>query len=153
MIQPLRIIHRRVFVVFAVVLPAIFIGGLRARHTWPVMAAQPFPIAGVSGSVEAEGNWRKFHIRLKSFHEGPSESVTRVQLLPQNDLAEPEVLVYWSDAAPNNSSLPDNARLLGKLDPTVSYALPEMAHGGGFLILFSAARNALLDWTDVGGHS
>jgi hypothetical protein len=152
MIQPLRIIHRRVFLVFAIVLPGIFIGGLRARRTWPVMAAQPLPIAGASGSVEADGNWRQFHIRLKIFHGEPSESVTRVQLLPQGDLAEPEVLVYWSVAEPKDSSLPDDARLLGKLDPSVSYTLPEMAHGGSFLILYSAARSALLDWTEIGGH-
>ena len=35
MIQPLRIMHRRVFLFLAIALPILFFAGIRARHRLP----------------------------------------------------------------------------------------------------------------------
>lgn len=36
MIQPLRKMHRRIFLAFALLLPALFLCGIAFRHSWPV---------------------------------------------------------------------------------------------------------------------
>jgi hypothetical protein len=77
----------------------------------------------------------------------------RVQLVPQKEIAEPEVLVYWSSVEPKSSALPDGARLLGKLEPAIFYTLPEESHDGGILVIYSAARNVVLDSTSFGGRT
>jgi len=41
MIQPLRKLHRRVFLLLAIALPLFFIAGLRARHHVPIPKAIP----------------------------------------------------------------------------------------------------------------
>ena len=35
MIQPLRKTHRAIFLVLAVLLPALFLSGIASRHWWP----------------------------------------------------------------------------------------------------------------------
>ena len=41
MIQPLRNLHRRVFLLLVIALPLFFIAGLRARHHEPAQKASP----------------------------------------------------------------------------------------------------------------
>ena len=41
MIQPLRKMHRRVFILLAIVLPVLLIAGIRARHA--VLRGDPMP--------------------------------------------------------------------------------------------------------------
>jgi hypothetical protein len=38
MIQPLRKAHRRIFLAFALLLPALFLSGIAFRHSWPTPA-------------------------------------------------------------------------------------------------------------------
>ena len=143
MIQPLRTCHRRTFVVLAVVLPALFVAGLAARR----QAAEPqaaAPDAYTLVSSDA-GHWHQRHIKINVFTNTIQPGARWVQLVPQEELREPDALVYWSDAQPSGANLPAKARLLGALDPTARYALPENAEG--FLIVYSLAHQTVVDAT------
>lgn len=53
MIQPLREVHRRTFLLLAIALPLFFFAGLRARHHEPVrkgVPRKPVSEAPISGS-------------------------------------------------------------------------------------------------------
>lgn len=52
MIQPLRKVHRRIFLAFALLLPALFLSGIAFRHRWPVSAKSNSPTLG-SAPTEA----------------------------------------------------------------------------------------------------
>jgi hypothetical protein len=41
MIQPLRKIHRRVFIILALLLPALLLGGIVFRYSWPTANRSP----------------------------------------------------------------------------------------------------------------
>lgn len=43
MIQPHRKIHRRVFFVLALLLPALFLSGIAFRYSWPTASTSPNP--------------------------------------------------------------------------------------------------------------
>lgn len=43
MTQPYREIHRRVFFVLALLLPALFLSGIVFRYSWPKANASPNP--------------------------------------------------------------------------------------------------------------
>lgn len=45
MIQPHRKIHRRVFFVLALLLPALFLSGIAFRYSWPTANTSPNPSA------------------------------------------------------------------------------------------------------------
>ena len=45
MIQPQRKIHRRIFFVLALLLPALFLSGIAFRYSWPRTNASPSPPA------------------------------------------------------------------------------------------------------------
>ena len=45
MIQPLRKIHRAVFLVLAVLLPVLFLSGIAFRHSWPAIKPNQTPPA------------------------------------------------------------------------------------------------------------
>jgi hypothetical protein len=54
MIQPLRKVHRRLFLLLAIALPLFFFAGLRARHRQPVRKAvgrKPVSVVPMSGSA------------------------------------------------------------------------------------------------------
>jgi len=45
MIQPLRKIHRAIFLVLAVLLPVLFLSGIAFRHSWPGIKPKEVPAA------------------------------------------------------------------------------------------------------------
>ena len=153
MIQPLRRIHRRAFLALAVVLPTIFVAGLRGRHTWPVAPIDNPASSGLTLLIESDEGWHTLHIRQRVFTAADEDPARRLRLEPQQVILEPEVLVYWSSHSPEGISLPEAARLLGKFDPAGIYLLPGSVDEGGFLLLFSNARQSVLDWAPVGGRS
>jgi hypothetical protein len=53
MIQPLRKTHRGIFLVLALLLPALFLSGIVFRHSWP--AAKPEQAKGAQASPTRAG--------------------------------------------------------------------------------------------------
>lgn len=145
MIQPLRIVHRRTFVVLGFVLPAILLVGLGARRP----QLRPIAIAAqVPGSAQPVGKsdslWRKYAIQTQ-FYRDPRKQEVYVVLLPMQELNEPDLLLYWATHAPKEKSLPTDAQLLGSFAAGKALALPLGAERGGHLILFSLAHQAVVD--------
>ena len=106
MIQPLRAVHRRTFVALALVLPTILLMGLGARRPHLGPSANATDIEGTGNMVSESSNlWQKHSIRSK-FYSKPDRPLDRyVVLLPVQELNEPDLLLYWTADAPEESVL------------------------------------------------
>ncbi len=145
MIQPSRTIHRRVFLGLSVLLPVVLFAGLYGRR--PAQEPTAPGSERISVISETDGYWQTQKIEIRILCN-PAEAGIRVQLLPKTELSAPDMLVYWSTRLPEQNLLPPDARLLGRLDSSVSYRLPEAS--GGHLVLFSLPLNRVIDSTSLG---
>jgi len=148
MIQPLREMHRAIFLVLGIGLPVLFISGLASRHA-PLSSARPAEdkLAQRSGGIEFVLNRgsSKFRVRLLENRKGGSER--EFLAIPDSGLLAADVFVYWSEAQPA-ASLSPNAKLLGKLEPGELYRIP--SGFGGYFVLYSVAQNEVLGSAPVG---
>jgi hypothetical protein len=146
MIQPLRVVHRRVFVALALLLPAILFIGLRARRSsqGPNVYAADVP-ADAYVVRESSNLWQKHTIQSK-FYSSPDRPVdTYVVLLPAEELNEPDLLLYWATNAPQGNILPGEARLVGAFTTGKASLLPLNENRAGHLVLFSLAHQTVFD--------
>src|SRR5271166_5538270 len=125
MIQPLRTVHRRTFLVLAFILPAILVAGLRARppHVRPAFRVSDLP-AGAYMVRESGGLWRKhaIHSMFYSMPDRPQDIYVALQ--PSQELNEPDMLLYWTTSAPQGNNLPGNAQLVGEYAAGKAFLLP-----------------------------
>jgi hypothetical protein len=148
MILPLRRRHRIAFLALALALPGLYVAGLLARRAVPPVGEIPARTAAHRG--EAEG---PLVASLETLGGLPVRSrITRagegfvLRLDVREELARPELLVYWSAAGAKDaeaSVLPADAVLLGRLDTALPsfHPLPARALGsGGALLLYSLAE-------------
>jgi hypothetical protein len=150
MIQPLRAVHRRVFVALALVLPAILLIGLGARRPrlGPNAHATDVPETGNMVS-ESSTLWQKHSIQSR-FYSKPDRPLDKyVVLLPVQDFNEPDLLLYWATNAPQGNSLPGEAQLVGAFTTGKAFFLPLNGKSVGYLILFSPAHQAVFDTARV----
>ena len=149
MISPLRALHRRTFVIFAIVLPAILLIGIGAR-------------SGPGSKVEASGlpaNWHvvkqssslwQKHSILSTFYSTadlPHE--IHVVLVPSLDFNEPDLLLYWTNDAPLANAMPADAQFVGAFAAGKSFLLPVNEKRAGHLILFSSPIQTVFDTANV----
>jgi hypothetical protein len=149
MIQPLRVVHRRVFVVLALVLPAILLIGLGARRPLgPITHATDGP---ESGSMVRESSplWQKHSIQSRFYRKPDRPLDTYVVLLPAEELNEPDLLLYWATNAPQGNVLPEDAQLVGAFTTGKAFSLPLNGKSAGHLILFSPAHQSVFDTARV----
>ena len=139
---PLRRRQRVWTQALAVLLPIGVVLGLAARE--PISTVESgSSLAGQTPTAEFEFESVTVHGHV--FHTGGS---TQVELLPE-DMKSPDVLVYWSEMAPQDGELPMlRTTLVGKLagDDTRSFTLPGR---GGWLHLYSLGHKRLLDSAPV----
>jgi hypothetical protein len=151
MIQPLRAVHRRTFVALALVLPTILLMGLGARRPRLGPGANATDIEGTGNMVSESSNlWQKHSIR-STFYSKPDRPLDRyVELLPAQELNEPDLLLYWARNAPEGKVLPGNAQLVGVFSTGTAFLLPLNEKGDGHLVLFSTAHQTVFDTAVVG---
>ena len=143
MIQPLRVAHRWTFGVLAVALPVLLFVGLQARHIRPNVpsALKPAPGALVRQSYQL---WRKNSIRSEFYRDAQH---TYVVLWPSSELGEPDLLLYWVSADPQNN-LPAGAHFLGTFAAGKAFELP-LGHSAdtnsGYLVLYSLGHQSVVD--------
>jgi hypothetical protein len=141
MIQPLRTLHRNAFLCLAVLLPVLLTVGVLKRH--PSMEAGSNDARLPNGSVLTEQivtfDGHKIAVDLYEASRGP----VTVQFAESEPLVAPDVLVYWSEVG-STTTLPSDSQYLGVFAPRAKYALPVEGRARGYLILYSAARQALL---------
>jgi hypothetical protein len=150
MIQPLRTVHRRVFVTLALVLPVILVAGLGARHRGlhPVAPAKQVPDS-VQLVRHSSSMWQTRVIQTEFFADSKNSENLYVVLRPAQDLSEPDLLLYWAASQPSGVSLPAEARLLGAFVAGRTFALPRGAGQGGHLVLCSLAHQSVVDTAAV----
>ena len=151
MIQPLRAVHRRAFVALAILLPAILLIGLGARRPRQGSGANATDVQAVGNMVSESSNlWQKHSIR-STFYRKPDRPLDRyVELLPAQELNEPDLLLYWARNAPEGNVLPGDAQLLGAYSTGRAFLLPLNEKGDGHLVLFSTAHQTVFDTAVVG---
>ena len=132
MIQPLRQVHARMFLALGIVLPILFVAGVRSRRiptpkahtdigTSPANAEHTVLIGGA-------------RLAARVFRDG---SGAAVELSSSSALLAPDVLVYASTSE-SKQDLPVDAVLLGAFVSGKIYRLPSA--NSRFVLLYSLPR-------------
>jgi len=70
-------------------------------------------------------------------------------LQPEQELNEPDLLLYWAATAPQGNSLPKTARLVGAFAKGKVFPFAVNDKRAGYLILFSQAHQTVFDTASV----
>ncbi len=150
MIQPLRKIHRPVFLILGIVLPVLFISGLAARHA-PLSTKDRTKDAlersNVTGGTEFVMNGGSTQHKVRLVENTMRGSDREFELIPDSEFLAPDVFVYWSLTKPE-SFIGAEAKLLGKFGPPERYRIP--ADMSGYFVLYSVAQNQVLVSITIG---
>ena len=146
MIQPLRTVHRRAFVALALVLPAILLAGIEARHPGTSLTGRS-PELPATAYLERESNglWTHHSIATKFYSRSDSPKDIYVVLRPMQPLNEPDLLLYWSTNTPRGKSLPSESLFVAPYTAAEAFTLPLDKERAGNLILFSLAHQTVFD--------
>lgn len=146
MIQPLRTVHRGVFITLALVLPVILVAALSARHrALPLVA----PVKQVPASAQllssSDRLWQTHVIQTAFYADSNTPDSLYVTLHPAQDPGEPDLLLYWATSQPSGDSLPAGAKLLGAFAAGKTFMLPRDLAQGDHLVLYSLAHQSVFD--------
>ena len=141
MIQPLRVVHRRAFLVLALALPSLLLVGLVARReTLPNSTGLPTSFRFVK-SAEHLGSDQSLPAALYTDAGDPSHIYVFVTQSPK---PEPDLLLYWSNQDVSGGFLPPGSRLLGAVVPGRPFPLDSNLKSG-YLVLYSLAHQRVVD--------
>jgi hypothetical protein len=149
MISPLRALHRRTFVTFSIVIPAILLIGIGARRR----AGSSFVASGFPATwyvvKQSSSLWQK-HTILSTFYSTPGRPHDiHVVLVPSHEFNEPDLLLYWTNDAPSGNALPTEAQLVGAFAVGKTFLLPLNEKRTGHMVLFSSALQTVFDTANV----
>lgn len=146
MIQPLRSVHRRAFLLLAFVLPLVLLAGLEARRPGRPSSV---PVGQLPSSVHlvrrSDTLWQKHAIKTEFYNDPNHPGDIEVALYPVQELNEPDLLLYWSLDQPTAESLPAGAQLLGSFVAGKVFTLPTNVDRAGYLALFSLPHQTVYD--------
>lgn len=146
MIQLLRTAHRRAFVGLALVLPVILVLGLAARRPQAagIGSAMLIP-ANLAVIKQSDRIWRGHAIATEFLRDSNDPAAMYVGLSPEEELNEPDLLLYWTESDIAGEALPADAQLLGAFMPGKLYALERNEDRTGRLVLYSGAHHVIVD--------
>ena len=152
MIRLLRQRHRRMVIVFGVLLPVAFAVGIAARKPVPGMTSLPKELVA-SPQQFAVTEWEradfftKTPIQVRLLRESAGTGRFAVEFSATKDFVKPDLIVYWVAGSPKiTDTLPDNARLLGAFNSSVALSLsPDAGAGSGVLVLYSLADQEVVE--------
>ncbi len=143
MIQPLRTVHRRVFVTLAFALPAIMLASLAARRSPGRSLSSQLPdsfhVIATSSRL-----WHKHALTPVFYSDSAHPGEIDVVLTPAQEWNDPDLLLYWSAISSRGDSVPAAAQLLGAFVAHHPLTLPTN-FAPGYLILFSVAHQSVFD--------
>ena len=142
MIQPLRRVHARMFLALGIVLPILFIAGIRSRR-FPAGNAHT-EISTTPQNVEHTILIHGTRLAGRVFNDA---SGTAFEIRSSPELLAPDVLVYAS-ASETKNDVPSGAVLLGPFVSGKTYRLPSA--NSRFVLLYSVAGNELLGAVPAG---
>ena len=144
MIQPLRQVHAGMFLVLGIVLPILFVAGVRSRRI-PTAKAQSetrTSPANAEHTILIGGT----RLSARVFRDA---SGTAVEISSSSEFLAPDVLVYAS-ASESKRDLPADAVLLGAFVSGKTYRLPSA--NCRFALVYSLARSEVLGAFPVGAE-
>ncbi len=146
MIRRLRIAHRMIFVIAAVVFPATLVSGLLVRRPMPLVAP---PGRERATTISATQDWvtRVGTVKISLARIAGDSTRLAVQLSGIAALRAPDLLLYWTDRPLPISEIQPADALLGPVsgEPIRFFALPPDAQPGqGSLLLYSLGHRALV---------
>ena len=149
MIRPLRSVHRVVFLVAAVALPALLVAGVRARRPLPLAPVVPLPVVATV-APPLIWNTSAGTTTVTLVGPGADSSSLEVELAGAPPLRGPDLLLYWTSRRIPVEDLDSADALLGAVaaQPVNRYRMPRSVQPGqGSLLLFSLAHHAVLGAT------
>lgn len=93
--------------------------------------------------------WHMHPIQSEFYRDPNNSNQVYVVFHSEQDLSEPDLLLYWFDHESPAGTLPAQAQLLGAFDQKRAFALPQAAEHGGQFILYSLAHQAVVDTVAV----
>ena len=152
MICLLRQRHRRMVIVFGVLLPVAFAVGIAARKPVPGMTSLPKELVASPQQFtltawERTDLFTKTPIQVRLLRERAGAGRFAVEFSAAKDFVKPDLIVYWVAGSPKiTDTLPDNARLLGAFNSSVALSLsPDAGAGSGVLVLYSLADQEVVE--------
>lgn len=151
-----RTSHRRVWTIFAITMPLLFLGAIWVRPPLTDPLAAPLILTEAFENQSPKGRKVSSHLRLGSkqalglevFHESvQQEAQYWVRVSPSMPVLYPDVLVYWTEAKPSMDSL-KSAFLLGRLEglsPRTFAWPPVAARKDGYIVLYSLGHRQIVD--------
>lgn len=150
MIQPLRTAHERMFIVLAVVLPAVLWIGLGARPRSLSSNARAPQFPGAAHLVKQLATlWQRHAMQAEFYEDATHRGGISVVFRPAGQLNEPDLLLYWSPEKPVGESLTAGACLLGRFVAGKPLSLPSESDRTGYLVLYSVAHQTVIDAAKV----
>lgn len=144
MIRELRLRHRRLIPILAILSIAVFMAALSARKPIPESSPVPFAQPDFSILANAETHELKFtelESTLKAtLHQTDSRRVLEINIIAPVKLADP--LVYWTPSDMNK------AQLLGPL-PSSGKKTYALKNPDGSVIIYSLAQQEIIDQVSV----
>ena len=147
-------------VALAILLPVGIAAALNARIPIAINEVSLAPIgpaAPPEAALDAADRWQGAELNCRVW-PATSERATLVELSAAEDLALPDVLIYWSATEGEGTSLAGDEFLIGSFfgKRTQRFALPAAAHSGvdgptGKLILYSLAHNRVVASASIAG--
>ena len=136
MIEPLRRIHGRMFLSLGIVLPILFVAGVRSRRipTAKGHTETSTSPANAERTILIDGT----RLAARVFRDA---SGSTVEISSSANLLVPDVLVYASTSE-SKRDVPADAVLLGAFVSGKTYRLPSA--NSRFVLLYSLARRELL---------
>ena len=156
MIQPLRRLHRGMASAMALAIPAVIAAGIMARQPAPGPASVPseldFPNDGIRTLFAADDLWRRTRIATRILILPGDPDQRWIELEPLEEFAQPDLLLYWSDAARPRERLAPESRLLGALRGRGPrrFSVPDTVNlREGYLILYDLAHAEIFGIAEV----
>lgn len=145
MILKLRQQHRRIILVLGVILPVAFVAGVAMRKPMSINVLLPRELAvapqkNLTIEWERKDLFTNVPVQVRWLRKPGVVNDFAVELLADKHFVKPDVLVSWiSETTVVGKNLPDDAVLLGGLNPSAPMRLPPNAVTGGALALYSLA--------------
>lgn len=142
MIRRLRTQHRLIMTALAVVLPLLFIAGLKVRRTFPNAAKLPEQEV-TSDRSERFLPWEEVGLLVRFQKDERGKSQALLDVIPSRDFDEPDLLVFWDEQDGNDGKIHERAVLLGSLKGRqlrrmkVPFTVPPES---GHIVLYSLAH-------------
>jgi hypothetical protein len=152
MIRPLRQRHRVMIFTLSVIVPAAFAVGIATRKAVPALSAAA---PGFSREIprhkelwSRDDLWEKRAIRTRLLSDATGSGQLAVELISNDQIVRPDVIVYWSRGERKiEDSPPDAAILLGSFDQSTPMPLTlpqEAANNPGMLLLYSLGDHEIV---------